>query len=116
MNANEFVDVLSIAVKNSAVEDTISILDSPPGRKPSKELIELSRFYNSQDDKGKECINKIIKLTANDALFGILCVIDGVRAIEDDRNKGELVLIYQKDNKKTVLNVNRDLHDIYNAN
>ncbi|AUX71462.1 hypothetical protein [Erwinia pyrifoliae] len=116
MNANEFVDVLNIVVKDSAVEDTISILDSPPGRKPDKELVELSGFYNSQDDKGKAFINKIIKLAADDALFGMLCVIDGVRAIEDDEDKGELVLTYQKDNKSTVLNENKDLHDIYNAN
>ncbi|ADP11307.1 hypothetical protein EJP617_16260 [Erwinia sp. Ejp617] len=76
----------------------------------------MSGFYNSQDDKGKAFINKIIKLAADDALFGMLCVIDGVRAIEDDEDKGELVLTYQKDNKSTVLNENKDLHDIYNAN
>lgn len=116
MNANDFVDVLKLVVNDAAVEDTISVLESPPGRKPSKELIDLSVFYNKQSDDDKELINRIIKMAADDALFGILCVIDGVRAIEDDEDKGELVLTYQKNNESLViLNENKNLHDIYNA-
>ncbi|ANI28420.1 hypothetical protein PL78_01000 [Yersinia entomophaga] len=117
MDANKFVDILNLVVKDAAVEDIISILESPPGKKPSKELVDLSGFYNSQADEAKEFIKQIIKLVADDALFGMLCVIDGVRAIEDDENKGELVLTYQKDNElSVVLNEDKDLHDIYNAN
>ncbi|AHK18874.1 hypothetical protein [Yersinia similis] len=117
MDAEKFVDILNVVVKDAVVEDVISVLESPPGRKPSKELVDLSGFYNAQADEVKEFINKIIKRVADDSLFGMLCVIDGVRAIEDDENKGELVLTYHKDNKSpVVLNENKDLHDIYNAN
>lgn len=117
MDAEKFVDVLNVVVKDAAVEDIVALLESPPGRKPSKELVDLSNFYNTQTDEVKGFINKIIKRTADDTLFGMLCVIDGVRAIEDDENKGELVLSYHKDNQSSVvLNADKDLHDIYNAN
>jgi len=47
MNAEKFIDALNVVVKDATVEDVISILELPPGRKPSKELVELSNFYNS---------------------------------------------------------------------
>ncbi|MDX5631064.1 MULTISPECIES: hypothetical protein [unclassified Brenneria] len=116
MDTQEFIDVLNTVVRDAAVEDTISILESPPGRKPAKELIKLSEFYNKQNEESKLLINKIMKYVADDAVFGMLCVIDGVRAIEDD-NKGELILNYQNAKNSTVtLNANKDLHDIFNAN
>lgn len=116
MDSEKFIDVLNIVVKDAAVEDVVSLLKSSPGKKPSKELVDLSNFYNSQSDGIKEFINKIIKRTADDTLFGVLCVIDGVRAIEDSKCKGELVLTYYKGNKPSVvLNENKNLHDIYNA-
>ena len=117
MDAEKFVYLLNVVVKDAAVEDIISTLESPPGRKPSKELIDLSNFYNSQSDEAKKFINQIIKCAADNTLFGILCVIDGVRAMEGDEDKGQLALTYHKDNKTpVVLNENKDLHDLYNAN
>ncbi|EPJ9675216.1 TPA: hypothetical protein I8190_005618 [Citrobacter freundii] len=117
MNADEFVWVLNAVVKDAAVEDTISILKSPPGKKPSKELVDLSDFYNNQTDENKDIINKIINRVADYSLFGVLCVLDGVRAIEDDGDKGELILTYQKNNTPSiVLNEHKNLHDIYNSN
>ncbi|OUQ95190.1 hypothetical protein B5M10_18825 [Pluralibacter gergoviae] len=116
MDSEKFVSVLNLVVRDAAVEDEISLLKSPPGRNPPKELVDLSNFYNTQTEEVKGLINKIIKRTAENTLFGVLCVIDGVRAIENDENKGELVLTYHKDNKSSyVLNKNKDLHDIYNA-
>jgi len=35
-----------------------------------------------------------LKLVADSALFGFLCVLDGARAIESGANKGELRLLY----------------------
>ena len=116
MDAEKFVGVLNTVVKDAAVEDTISILESPPGRRPDKELVELSEYYNAQSDDIKKIINKIIERVADDSLFGMLCVLDGVRVIEDDEDKGELVITYKKSKgKHVILNENKDLHDIYNS-
>ena len=38
------------------------------------------------------------------AVFGFLCVLDGVRAIEDTEVKGQLKLYYEKENKSVLLN------------
>ena len=114
MDAKKFVDVLNIVVRDAAVKNTISILESPPGRKPDKEIIELSEFYNKQAENDRRLMKKIIKYVADDAVFGMLCVLDGVRAIEDD-NKGELMLNYHSDKNTIItLNIKKDLHDIYN--
>ncbi|CAQ83037.1 MULTISPECIES: hypothetical protein [Photorhabdus] len=114
MNSQLFVDILKLVVRDAAIEDTISILESPPGRKPQRELTELSDFYNEKSKEEKETINKIIRIVADNTLFGILCVIDGVRAIENEENKGELILTYKKE---SIINLNKNsnLHDIYNA-
>ncbi|MEI7376821.1 hypothetical protein [Dickeya chrysanthemi] len=114
MDAEKFVDVIKLVVRDAAIEDTISVLTSPPGRRPSKELVELSNYYNGKNDEEKELINRIIKLASDDAVFGFLCVLDGVRAIEDEEEKGTLSLIYKK-NEEVILNKDEDLHDYYNA-
>lgn len=36
MDSEKFIDVLNIVVKDAAVEDVVSLLKSPPGKKPSK--------------------------------------------------------------------------------
>lgn len=116
MNANNFVDVLKVVVKDSSIEGTISILESPPGRRPLKELIDLSNFYNGLTEDNKKLINQIIECAVDNTLFGMLCVIDGVRAIENSDDKGELILTYKKgDSLSNILNKDKDLHDLYNS-
>lgn len=114
MNAEQFVDVIKKVVTESSVKGIESILKSPPGRRPRKDLLEMSKYYNERTDEEKEIINKIIKLSVDNGVFGFFCVLDGVRAIEDGENKGTLSLIYKKDTE-VVLNKDEDLHDYYNA-
>ena len=55
---------------------------------------------------------------AFDAVFGLLCIIDGVRVIEDGPEKSEFRLVrVASDGKETVLNPEDGdyLHDILNA-
>ncbi|ALM52426.1 hypothetical protein [Halomonas huangheensis] len=113
MNADDFVDAFKRAVKDGAVQDTISVLKSPPGRRPAHDILEISKFYNELEDREKEEIEKIIQYVADGAAFGALCVLDGVRAIEENGEKGELSLFYKKDGQCTAINENKDLHDIY---
>ncbi|MBD8708751.1 hypothetical protein IFT47_19165 [Pseudomonas sp. CFBP 13711] len=113
MNSEEFVKVVRLVVSDAAAADVVSVLHSPPGRKPAKELVELSRFYNNQNNDDKQCIEQIIKKSVEEAVFGFLCVLDGVRAIEDGDQKGSISLLYE--GETTVkLNADGDLHDLYN--
>ncbi|WP_064792214.1 hypothetical protein [Shewanella woodyi] len=113
MNAKEFVDVIKKVVRDSSIKGVISLLKSPPGRKPKEELLEMSKFYNERTIDEKKIIQNIIELSVDNSVFGVLCVLDGVRAIEDEESKGQLTLTYEKD-EKVILNKNEDLHDYYN--
>jgi len=112
MDKNQFVSALGLVVEKSAVEDVIENLEDPPGRAPSQKLLDMSRYYLSKSDMEKEMIGNIIKEVAGHMMFGFLCVLDGVRDIED--GEGDLVLIY-RNKDKVVLNKDADLHDIYNS-
>ncbi|MBK5517995.1 hypothetical protein [Pseudomonas sp. TH10] len=114
MDAQKFVDVIKRVVSDAAIMDTVSVLTSPPGRKPSKPLLEMSEFYNKQNLGDKACIDMIIKKSVEEAVFGFFCVLDGVRAIEDSGDRGVLSLCYEG-GTTIKLNSNGDLHDIYNS-
>jgi hypothetical protein len=51
------------------------------------------------------------------ATFGALCIIDGVRAIEDGPDKGEYEIFYVKGGHRHLLNEPGGylLHDIFNG-
>lgn len=114
MDGEEFVNTIKQVVIERSVNGTIKNLTNPPGRSPELELKNLSRFYNELSHDQRELIKKIIWMTSEMTVFGFLCVLDGVRAIEDDENKGTLELIYRKDGiSKTLNDPNQDfLHDL----
>jgi len=114
MDTQQFVDILRIVVRDSAASQELSVLSSPPGRRPSPDLQERSNWYNSLSDDQKKILSSVILDVADRAVFGFLCVLDGVRAIEDDIDKGHLELRYVKDNS-TLLNPPEGemLHDLW---
>ncbi|NAT16946.1 hypothetical protein CU666_20805 [Pseudomonas syringae pv. actinidifoliorum] len=114
MTPQDFVDVIRLVVSDAAISDTVDVISSPPGRKPDKSLVEISEFYNCQSEDGKRNIEKIIKKSVEEAVFGFFCVLDGVRAIENSENKGSLSLLYEGD-VIAKLNADADLHDRYNT-
>ena len=103
-------------VSDSAKESIIENLIDPPGRNPSPELIAQSEFYNSLSEDKKEIINKIISEAVHEAVFGFLCVLDGVRSISKAGETNNLELSHVNDSQKTLLNSEQGeyLHDIYN--
>lgn len=113
MNSEEFVKVVKLVVSDAATADVISVLDAPPGKKPAKELLDLSHFYNMQSADDKQRIDYIIRRSVDEAVFGFLCVLDGVRAIENGDDKGAISLLYEGE-AIVKLNADGDLHDLYN--
>ena len=97
MDSQQFVEVVRIVVRDGAAEAAMSVLQAPPGRRPSEDMMERSKWYNSLDDGQKRILSSIVLETANHAVFGFLCVIDGVRSIENPGEKGRLELRHVKD-------------------
>lgn len=116
MNSVEFVKSIIEVVREESISDSIEDLVDPPGRRPSSKDIELSNWFNQLNDKDKEIIAKVVRRAVDTTIFGFFTVLDGVRAIESDSNKGKLELYYKKNENKNLLNNNQYeyLHDIFN--
>lgn len=114
MSPKYFVEILRKIVQEQSVNDTIENLQDPPGKKPPQELLELSVFYNKLSEEQKDALKKILHQTAEMTFFGLLCVLDGVRAIESGEDKGSLELWYRKEEETILLNDPDEeyLHDL----
>jgi hypothetical protein len=116
MDSQKFIDAIRMIVRENAINDVITTTEYPPGRRVSPQQKKRAEWYGSLSDEKKEIIKSIIVDAVDNALFGFLCVIDGVRAIENDPNKGEFEIRYLKEG--AVQMSSRDgslLHDLYNS-
>ena len=103
MNQREFIEAIRKVVVYDGISAVEANLVKPPGRKPSEKLLEISNWYYALDDDGKSVLTKIVKESVETAVFGFLCLLDGVRQIENE-DKGELKLYYEKGDVKILLN------------
>lgn len=104
MDRELFVDAVRLVVRDSAVTNTISVLSQPPGRNPDQTLVGLSGWFDSLPLQDRQNIERIVQITAHDAVFGMLCVLDGARAIEDGPMKGTVDLRYYRGHEDISLN------------
>ncbi len=104
MSPKYFVEILKKIVQDQSINDVIENLQDPPGNNPPGELKELSSFFNEFSEEQKESFKKILCQTAEMTLFGMLCVLDGVRVIESGEDKGTLELWYRKGEETILLN------------
>ncbi len=114
MNREGFIDSIKTVVIEDSIKSVESNLIKPPGRAPEKKLLTLSEWFNKVSSEDRNMIMQIVKESVETSVFGFLCVLDGVRAIEDDEEKGKLDLYYKKGEKQILLNdPNEDyLHDL----
>ncbi len=117
MTKNEFVETIKKVVADGAYKSVELNLTTPPGRKPSMHLVEMSAWFNELNNQDKEFVRKIIKEAVAITVFSFLCVLDGVSAIEDNTDKGDLKHYYQNGIRTVLLNnpEEEDLHDIFKA-
>lgn len=117
MNAEQFVEVIKLVVRDLPMQGMIGQLKKPAGRKPPADLVAASQWYNSLGEEDLRQLHYIMKYVANNSLFNMLCVIDGVQVVEDTPDKGEFELYFVKNGKRILLNPPNGcmLHDIYNA-
>lgn len=81
MTEQEFVDAIRLYVTDAAVTDTISLLEKPPGRSPSRELLELSNWFLGLAESDRATLIRLLAFTSETCTFGMLSVLDGVRKI-----------------------------------
>jgi hypothetical protein len=103
MDKNEFVDAIKV-IEASALDGLEKGLISPPGRKPSADLMAVSTFYNGLNDEGRAILMKLAKLASGQATNNMLSIIDGNVAIESTPDKGDLELYFCKGGARVRLN------------
>lgn len=114
MNASEFVEIARRHACNAAVEDTVSVLRHPPGRRPPLDLVREASWFDALDDNGKVMAENIIRRSAENAIFGLFCILDGVRVVEDTEDKGDFELRFIKNGVSEVISPSDDfLHDLF---
>jgi hypothetical protein len=115
MTAIEFVERIRLVVYNVTVTGCLSLMQKPPGKRPSTQLQALSQWFNQLPDADKAKVQDVVKLAARQSVFGVFAVLDGVRQVEDSENKGVLELRYCKDGQSQLINDSNTepLHDIF---
>jgi hypothetical protein len=114
MDAQEFVDVVKIVVRDGAAEDVMASLEKPLGRRPDPARLRRSAWFHSLDVDQKRMLAAVVMDAVETTVFGFLCVVDGVRAIENGEEKGNLELRYVKGGVTVLLNSPNEpmLHDL----
>jgi hypothetical protein len=105
MDSRSFVDGVHTAVYRTTIDGVTRLLRTPPGRSPRPDLIFLSAWFNALDEHSAEQVREVIRLSVDQSVFGLLAVLDGVRAVDTDG--ADLTLL----SDGAPLNAEGDLHD-----
>lgn len=114
MTPEEFVNVLREAVLAPAVNQTMSAIENPPGRRPRREVTELNQWYQNLSEQDRARLRAVMSMVAHHAVFGFLAVLDGARVVESTADKGSFKLVFRKHGKEWELNPSGGvpLHDL----
>ncbi|MEA9566268.1 hypothetical protein [Xanthomonas sp. WHRI 8932A] len=113
MTPGDFVKALKKECADTAVDDCVNLLNASPGRRSSQSLVSLSAWYRGLDPADQENVAAALAIAADATLFGVLCVIDGVRTIEDQPIKSEFMLTATCNGSTSIISPGpQDLHDL----
>lgn len=116
MEPGYFVQALKEYCRDAAVQDCVESFHSPPGRKPREDLVRLSKWFNALPASDREFVVRAMREASDATLFGVLCVIDGVRPIEPQGEKSEFRLSAVRDGTESPISPNETyLHDLLRA-
>lgn len=116
MTTDDFVKGVKLQASDAGAETTISHLRNPPGRRPTEDYRLRSQWFLGLSEEDRTRVEEVVRLTAENAIFGFLCILDGARFIEDSEEKGEFVLTYERGSERNRINrPDDDLHDIFKA-
>jgi hypothetical protein len=116
MDADDLIRALRTEVFEPAVSGTIRGMISPPGRSPHATMVKASDWYHGLTDRDAAYVAWVARDAAYTAIFGVLCVLDGVRVIDDEH--GDLVLTYEREGTAPLrLNVpaTEELHSLWTS-
>jgi len=114
MTPHDFLSAIKASASESSVEDTIRLFKKPPGRSPSQHLLKLSKWYLSLEASDQQLLEEALRFATDTTIFGLLCILDGARAIVDPSKDAQFELYYVEGDKKVLINKPSDaLHESY---
>lgn len=116
MTTEEFVLQLREVVARVSANTIMENLRNPPGRRPEPRVLARAEWFSRLGDSDRAMIEAVVRESVDEAIFGLLCVLDGVRAVDPD-GRGVLELLYVDEDERSRLNDpdGELLHDIYNS-
>lgn len=117
VSPDDFVAALKTSVFDAAVDSTAAVLrDGPPGRKPGERSVALHEWFSRLPLHDQQLVLEVARDAAHSVLFGVLCVLDGVRAVADGSDSRLELSAVDGHGTTTVLNpAGGDLHDRLNS-
>ena len=114
MKPEQLAEALYRYAGEAAARNAISSLNRPAGRRPDPSLVRRSQWFLKLQPSDQELVAEVAHDAARCAIFGVLCILDGVRMIEDGPDRGALELYYVNGPDKVLLNDIRTtlLHEI----
>jgi len=103
MEQAAFVDLLRQIAVEAAARDTIAQIARPTGRSVSSERKRRADWLNALSAEDREQVEHAVAEAARASAFGLLCVLDGSRAIENPPKQGHLELRYISRDADTLL-------------
>ena len=82
MNQEQFVNALKRYAADAGAEDTLSQWKLPTGRSPGQKARDQAFWFNGLSKDDKMMVENLAYDAAHSALFGVLCILDGVRRID----------------------------------
>lgn len=115
MSPEEFVNALRKYAGESAVRsEKETLIDGPTGRRPPRTLLQDSHWFRNLAPVDRSRVLNVARRVMDTTLFGVFCILDGVRQVEDVESRGEFNLKYVRGNEEIDLRPEHLLlHELY---
>jgi len=103
MEAATLVELLRHVVTDDAARDAIAQAEKPSGRNQSDDQKKRAAWISALSAGERAHLEYVASHAVHATAFGLLCVLDGARKIEDGIDHGHLELRYVKGQSSTLL-------------
>lgn len=107
------VEVIHRDVFKAAQRDVLEDLVDPPGRNPSPRLVALREWYARLSDEDRAMLAEVVRDAADQAVFGLLCLLDNVRPVVDGFKEEVALKVTSSKGERPLAVREVMLHDLF---